>query len=133
MQPAFAEFIEHSSANKFDFAVDKKFKNVGDLFVAETGSFVPISGAEQFVGYRVVRVDRQSGQVSDFVVNTGRTAEQIFNPAGFNKPMDVKFLGELMFIVDFGVYEPGLHLMQPGTGKVWIVSHGKSGLIHFGQ
>jgi hypothetical protein len=27
-----------------------------------------------------------------------------------------------MFIVDFGVFEPGLNLAEPGPGKVWILS-----------
>jgi hypothetical protein len=131
VQRAFAEPGYHVSANKFDFSTDEKFKFVGDLFLAETGSFVPITGAPQFVGYRVVRVDRQSGQVSNFIVNTGKTAEQIFNPNSFNKPIDVKFKNEIMLIVDFGVFEPGLNILQAGTGKVWLVSHGKSGIVQF--
>lgn len=131
VQPAFAQFELHSSANKFDTAVDPRFRFTGDMFVAETGAFVPITGARQFSGYKVVRVDRGSGAVHDFVANTGDTPQQIFNPATFNKPIDVKFNGELMFIVDFGVFEPGLQLQQPGTGKIWLVAHGKSGLVHF--
>jgi len=34
-----------------------------------------------------------------------------------------------MYIVDFGVFEPAPNLQQPGTGKVWVVSHGKSGIV----
>lgn len=101
------------------------------MFVAETGAFVPITGARQFSGYKVVRVDRASGAVHDFVANVGDTPQEIFDPATFNKPIDVKFSGELMFIVDFGVFEPGLQLQQPGTGKSWLVAHGKSGLVRF--
>ena len=122
--PAFAQFELHSSANRFDFSTSKKFKHVGDIFVAETGSFIPVTGADQFTGYKVVRVDRDTGAVHDFIVNTGNTAEEIFNPDSFNKPIDVKFDDELMLVLDFGIYEPGLGLFQPGTGKVWIVSHG---------
>ena len=36
-----------------------------------------------------------------------------------------RFRGDRMFIVDFGVLEPGLDLMQPGTGKVWVVTPGR--------
>ena len=129
-QPAFSEFEEHSSANKFDFSTSQFFKHVGDIFVAETGSFVHVTGADEFSGYKVVRVDRQSGGVSDFITHTGETAEEILSPTGFDKPIDVKFRNGLMFIVDFGVFEPGLNLQQPGTGKVWIVSHGKAGIVH---
>lgn len=124
VQAAFAQFELHSSANKFDFATDQKFKFVGDIFVAETGSFVPVSGAQEFVGYKVVRVDRRTGQVSDFIANRGRTPEERFDAQSFNKPIDVKFRGEFMFIVDFGVFEPGLMIQQPNSGKLWLVSHG---------
>jgi hypothetical protein len=122
VEPAFAQFELHSSANKFDFSTHAHFGSVGDLFVAETGSFVPVTGAQAFVGYKVVQVDRETGTVSDFIVNEGDTVEEIFDPSGFNKPIDVKFQDGTMFIVDFGVYEPGLGLAQPGTGKVWTVS-----------
>ena len=126
--PAFAQFELHSSANKFDFSTDKKFKHVGDIFVAETGSIVPITGADRFVGYKVVRVDHNTGEVHDFIVNTGSTADEIFNPDSFNKPIDVKFQEQLMLVVDFGIWEPALGLFQPSTGKIWIVSHGLSGV-----
>ena len=129
-QPAFAEFEEHSSANKFGFSTSMKFKFVGDIFVAETGSFPPVTGASEFAGYKVVRVNRRTGQVSDFIAHPeDSTADEIFDPSGFNKPIDVKFRSGLMYIVDFGVFEPAPNLQQPGTGKVWVVSHGKSGIV----
>ena len=124
VQPAFAQLEEHSSANKFDFSTSKKFKFVGDIFVAETGSFPPVTGADELTGYSVVRINRESGKVSDFIVHTAQTPEVIFDPNGFNKPIDVKFDDKTMLIADFGVFEPGLNLMQPGTGKVWMVCHG---------
>jgi hypothetical protein len=122
VQPAVAQFELHSSANKFDFSPNAHFGAEGNLFVAETGSFVPVTGAQAFVGYKVVQVDPDIGQVSDFIVNTGDTPEEIFEPTGFNKPIDVKFQDGTMFIVDFGVYEPGLDLAQANTGKVWTVT-----------
>jgi hypothetical protein len=69
VEAAFAEFEEHSSANKFDFSTEHNFRFVRDMFVAETGSFPPITGAEEFAGYKVVRVNRQDGQVTDFIVH----------------------------------------------------------------
>lgn len=122
VEPAVAQFELHSSANKFDFSPSARFGSEGNLFVAETGSFVPVTGAQAFVGYKVVQVDPETGQVSDFIVNTGDTPEEIFEPTGFNKPIDVKFQDGTMFIVDFGVYEPGLDLAQANTGKVWTVA-----------
>lgn len=124
-QPAFAQFELNSSANKFDFAVDPKFKRTGNLFVAETGSFVPTTGAVEFTGYKVVEVDRVTGTITDFIVNLGETGEEIFDPESFNKPIDVKFDGPVMYILDFGVFEPGIGFVQPMTGKLWTVTHGK--------
>ncbi|ACL62919.1 glucose/sorbosone dehydrogenase-like protein [Methylobacterium nodulans] len=121
-EPAVAQFEYHSSANKFDFSTDDQFGSVGDLFVAETGSFVPVTGAQDLVGYKVVQVDRDTGTVSDFITHTSNTVDDIFDPNGFNKPIDIKFQDSTMFIVDFGVFEPGLNLAQPETGKVWILS-----------
>jgi hypothetical protein len=122
VQPAAAQFRRHSSANKLDVATDPRFGFVGDLFVAETGAFVPQTGAQQFTGYRVVRVDRDRSRVRPYVVNVGNTPEEIFGPAGFNKPIDVKFHGDVLFIVDFGIFEPGLQPQEPSTGKVWTVA-----------
>ncbi|WP_245266710.1 sorbosone dehydrogenase family protein [Bradyrhizobium sp. WSM1743] len=122
VEPAVAQFEYHSSANKFDFSSNAQFGSVGDLFVAETGSFVPVTGAQDLVGYKVVQVDPTTGAVTDFITHTSNTVEDIFDPNGFNKPIDVKFQDGTMFIVDFGVFEPGLNLAEPGTGKVWILS-----------
>jgi glucose/arabinose dehydrogenase len=61
VQPAFAELEHHSSANKFDFSTDQQFHFLGDVFIAETGSFPPVTGAEELVGYKVVRVNRNNG------------------------------------------------------------------------
>jgi hypothetical protein len=123
VEPAVTELGYHTSANKFDVATSQQFKHEGDLFVAETGSFIPSTGATEFTGYKVVRVDR-SGHVSDFITNTGTTVATIFDPTGFNKPIDVKFMGDAMLVVDFGVFEPGLSIVQAGTGKLWVVCHG---------
>jgi len=123
VEPAVTELGYHTSANKFDVAASKHFKHTGDLFVAQTGSFVPITGATEFAGYKVVRVDR-AGHVSDFITHTANTQASIFDPDGFNKPIDVKFDGDAMLVVDFGVFEPGLSLVQPNTGKLWVVCHG---------
>jgi hypothetical protein len=122
VKPAFAQFELHSSANKFDFSRARRFGFRGDAFVAETGGFVPITGALDFAGYKVVRVDRDSGRVRDFIVNTGNTVDEVFNPRSFNKPIDVKFHRGRMHIVDFGLFEPGVNIAQNNTGKVWTVT-----------
>lgn len=116
---ALAQFADHSSANKFAYGDGEAFP---DLYVALTGSFVPTTGAVEFSGYKVVAVDPTTYEVSDFIVNPGQTPEELFDAASFNKPIDVKFQDDRMLIVDFGVFEPGLEMMEPGTGKVWMVA-----------
>ncbi|MHB0857100.1 MAG: PQQ-dependent sugar dehydrogenase [Anaerolineae bacterium] len=125
VQPAMAQFEQHASAGKLDLARHTAFRSEGgraDLYVAQIGSFVPIAGANRYVGYRVVRVNRETGAVSAFIMHTAQTASVIFAPNGLNKPIDVKFRNSSMLIVDLGVYEPGMQLLQAGTGKVWIVT-----------
>ncbi len=125
VQPAFAQLENHSSAVKFDFSVDRRFKFVGDIFLAESGSYVPQTGAMEFTGRKVVRIDRRTGRSTDFFANTGETMDEIFDPEGLNQPLDVKFHEGVMFVVDLGIFEPGLGLMQPGTGKIWTIVRGK--------
>lgn len=120
VQPAFAELDNHSSANLFDFAPNSGFGFMGDIFIAETGSLPPGTGATTLTGYKVARIDRSSGSVSDFITHSSEDMATIFQPAGFNKPIDVKFRGDNMFIADFGVFAPATP--TPGTGKVWMVS-----------
>ena len=119
VQPAFSELEHHSSANKFDVSTSRSFHS-GDIYIAETGSLPPSTGADELVGFKVVRVDRK-GKTQDFIVHTSQTQDVIFNPDGFNKPIDVKFMGSRMLVVDFGVFEPALNLVNPTSGKLWVV------------
>jgi hypothetical protein len=115
-----------------EFSTSRRFGDVGDVFVAETGSFVPVTGAFRFTGYKVVRVDGRTGAVSDFIVNTGDNIEEVIDPDGFNKPIDVKFLGDTMLIVDFGVFEPGLGKIQRRPARCGLVSRGRMPRRPFG-
>ncbi|HXS12244.1 MAG TPA: hypothetical protein VN734_06050 [Acidobacteriaceae bacterium] len=120
VQPAFAELDNHSSANMFDVSPNSGFGFMGDIFIAETGSLPPGTGATSLTGYKVARIDRGTGAVSDFITHTANDTATIFQANGFNKPIDVKFRGSNMFIADFGVFAPATP--TPGTGKIWIVS-----------
>jgi hypothetical protein len=121
VQPAFAELELHSSANMFDFSRTDDFGFMGDIFIAETGSIPPGTGASSLNGFKVARIDRGSGQVSDFVTHPTNTQAVIFAPAGLNKPIDVRFRGPKMFIVDFGVFAPATPI--PNSGKIWLVTN----------
>jgi glucose/arabinose dehydrogenase len=120
VEPAFAELENHSSANMFDFSPNSGFGFMGDIFVAETGSIPPGTGATSLVGYKVARIDRSNGTVSDFITHPSDDVATVFEPTGFNKPIDVKFRGDKMFIADFGVFPPAA--ITPGSGKIWMVS-----------
>jgi hypothetical protein len=122
VQPAFAEIpVNHGSANMFDLSRTKDFGFMGDIFIAETGSIPTGTGAADLTGFKVARIDRSTGQVSDFVTHPTNTQAVIFAVAGFNKPIDVRFRGSEMLIVDFGVSNPATPTAN--TGKIWKVTH----------
>ena len=72
--------------------------------------------------------------MTDFITHTFNTQAVIFEctmskPDGsdncfesFNKPIDVRFRGPEMFIVDFGVFLPPTPI-TPNSGKIWKVTH----------
>jgi hypothetical protein len=122
VEPAFAEIELHSSANMFDFSRTGAFGFKGDIFIAETGSIPTGTGATSLTGFKVARIDRQSGEVSDFITHPTNERAVIFEPDGFNKPIDVRFRGPEMFIVDFGVSAP--EPAMANSGKVWKVVRG---------
>ena len=122
VQPAFAELELHSSSNMFDFSRTEAFGYKGDIFIAETGSFPPGTGATTLTGYKVARIDRKTGVVTDFISHPMNTDAVIFVPDGFNKPIDVRFRGPEMFIVDFGDFLPGVYNV-PNSGKIWKVTN----------
>jgi hypothetical protein len=127
VEPAFAEIEQDSSANMFDFSRTEAFGYKGDIFIAETGSLPPGTGATSLTGYKVARIDRKTGVVSDVIAHAGNTQEIIFACAGtncsnsFNKPIDVRFRDTVMFIVDMGV-GAGATTQIPNSGKVWKVT-----------
>ena len=60
--------------------------------------------------------------MSYFTVHPANTDEQIFVPNGFNKPIDVRFRGSEMFIVDFGDFLSRVHNVA-NSCKIWKVTH----------
>jgi hypothetical protein len=60
--------------------------------------------------------------VTNFVTHPVNTDAQIFVPNGFNKPIDVRFRGPEMFVVDFGDFLPGVFNVA-NSGKIWKVTH----------
>jgi glucose/arabinose dehydrogenase len=126
-----ALFGVHSSSNGFDFSRSGSFGFEGDAFVAQFGDMAPgVGKVYKPVGFKVVKVNPETGVIHDFVVNKKK-----YGPAsrlkkgGIERPVAVRFSpdGSEMYIVDFGV----MLTMDKGpvpveqTGVVWKVT--KSG------
>ena len=122
VKEAFTEIGLYVSATGLTASTSEAFGYRGNLFVTESGSFSPQTGAFTFTGYKVSRVDHVTGEAFDFVVNVGSTPEELFVPTKMNKPVADLFVGDQLAIVDLGVADPGIGVFQSGTGKVWLLS-----------
>jgi glucose/arabinose dehydrogenase len=119
----------HSSSNGFDFSRNPAFGHVGEAFVAQFGDMAPEVGKVMApVGFKVVRVDVESGVVRDFAVNRGAVngpASRI-GGGGLERPVAARFdpAGTALYIVDFGVMTVGPRGPQPhrGTGVLWRIT-----------
>jgi glucose/arabinose dehydrogenase len=112
-------FKNHSSSNKFDFSISKKFGHVGEVFVAQTGD-MDWGHHEVNFGFKVVRVDTVTGQIRDFLVNPHGEA----NKKGPIRPVAAVFNpnGDSLYVIDFGILgsvtggKP-----QRNTGAIWRI------------
>lgn len=116
------QFAPHSSSMKFDFSTNPRFGFVGEAFVAQFGAAPPITGRPPGMpGFKVVRVNLQTRQVSDFLI-INRPGPGGTGPA---RPVDVKFdpSGENLYIVDFGMLEANLSGAIPWarSGALWKI------------
>jgi glucose/arabinose dehydrogenase len=123
-----ALFGVHSSANGMDFSRNPAFGYVGEAFVAEFGDMAPATGKVLApIGYKVVRVDVETGVIHDFAVNPGESnaPASYLNTGGLERPLDVQFdpSGTALYIADFGVMttKGGTIAPRPGTGVLWRI------------
>ncbi len=123
-----ASFETHSGANGFDFSPGDGFGFEGEAFVALFGDLAPLTTPRQVVpsGFKVVRVDPDTGTVTDFAVNRLQgPASKLFH-GGFERPSHCLFGpdGDL-YVIDFGQIkiapEKGGIRMKQGTGAVWAI------------
>ena len=124
VENAFAPVGPYVSVTGFMANESGAFGFENSLFVTESGSFSPQTGAFSFTGYKVARYDNVTGAKTDFLVNEGDDATSLFVPEKMNKPVSVAFMDDLLLVVDLGVLEPGIDLFQANTGKVWVVANG---------
>ena len=129
-----ARLAVHSSSNGFDFSTNPQFGHVGEAFIAQFGDMTPKTGKVWSpVGARVVRVDVKTGDITDFVINKGKThgpASQI-GTKGIERPVDARFGpgGDALYITDFGIMtvsEQGPAAREK-TGVIWRVRRAAGG------
>ncbi|HYC39346.1 MAG TPA: PQQ-dependent sugar dehydrogenase [Chitinophagaceae bacterium] len=123
-----AIFGVHASANGIDFA-PASFGYAGEAFVAQFGDMAPKVGKVLSpVGFKVVRVDVNTGVVRDFAVNKGRRngPASWIGSKGLERPVAVRFdpSGQALYVVDFGIMKMTEKGPQPQlkTGVVWKIT-----------
>ncbi len=118
----------HSSSNGMDFSRNPDFGYVGQTFIAQFGDMAPgVGKVLSPVGYKVVRVDVDSGVVYDFAVNRDPDgpASKV-GGGGLERPISVRFSpdGSALYVVDFGVMtiEGEQIIPKKGTGVLWRIT-----------
>jgi glucose/arabinose dehydrogenase len=125
-------FGVHASADGFDFSRSERFGHAGQAFVALLGDETPSTGKILHpVGFKVVRVDVNSGVVQDFAVNRGRVngPASWLSKGGLERPVAARFspTGDELIVVDFGILrqdKKGAH-PQKGTGVLWRITRAR--------
>jgi glucose/arabinose dehydrogenase len=124
-----AIFAVHTSACGIDFSRSDAFGYKGEAFVAEFGDMVPNVGKLlDPVGFKVSKVNTETGVVEDFIVNKGKRngPGTWLKTGGLERPVAVKFSedGNSMYIVDFGVMTLSKESTKPykETGVIWKVT-----------
>jgi hypothetical protein len=125
-----------SGAQKFQFApADGPFSQfAGSAIVALSGDRMPFSTSNRPLlgpgdykvpnGYKVVIVDTTRNTVRDFIRNTRNLpASKLYNPSPdlLERPWDVKFGPEEIYILDFGRMhvQDGREHVDAGTGQIY--------------
>jgi len=123
-----AELGVHSSSSGLDFSRNPAFGHVGEAFIAQFGDMAPKVGKVLApVGFKVVRVDRESGVVHDFATNRkeqGPASAQ--DGGGLERPIAVRFnpAGDALYVVDFGVLAMSDRgpSVRKSSGALWRIT-----------
>jgi len=124
-----AYFGVHSSSNGIDFSRSKEFGFEGEAFIAQFGDQAPTVGKVLHpVGYKVVRVNVNTGVINDFAVNKGKEngPGSLLGSGGLERPVAVRFSpdGNALYVVDFGVMLMSSEGAKPQseTGVIWKIT-----------
>lgn len=123
-----AFFPVHSSADGIDFSTTDEFGYRGWAFVAQFGDMAPVVGKVVApVGFNVVRVDPETGDIEEFARNDRDTTGPAsrLGTSGLERPIAVRFdpTGTALYVVDFGVLrmtEKGPEPV-PESGRLWRI------------
>jgi glucose/arabinose dehydrogenase len=118
----------HASADGFDISRSPSFGHVGQAFVAMFGDQAPEVGKVIApVGFKVVRVNLETGVSYDFVVNRGDRSgpASLLESGGLERPVAARFdpSGSALYVVDFGILasKDGRVEPQAQTGALWKI------------
>ncbi len=119
----------HSSSNSFDFSRSDAFGFAGEAFITQFGDMAPDVGKVLSpVGFKVVRVNIQSGVIRDFATNKGKRngPASRLKTGGLERPVAARFdpNGTALYVVDFGIMRMTNEgpQPQPATGVVWKIT-----------
>jgi hypothetical protein len=112
----------HVAAEGFVFGTPAFGVPADDIILAEFGTVVTYQ-AEELPGFRVQRIDLDSGEATDFLVNkSGKPASAVRGDGGLERPIQLEYAPDgNLYLVDFGVIDVDQNGLKaiPGTGVVW--------------
>ncbi|NUP13709.1 MAG: glucose dehydrogenase [Polyangiaceae bacterium] len=124
-----AFFGVHSSVTGLDFSRSSDFGFEGQAFVALFGDMAANVGKVMNpVGFKVMRVNVDTGVMYDFAVNIGHRSEPASKAenGGLERPIDVKFdpTGSALYVVDYGTLRVDDDVTQGyrKTGVLWKIT-----------
>lgn len=113
----------HSAAEGMVFGRQEFGIPENNILVAELGTIV--IHMDSLPGFRVQRVDLDTGQVSDFLVNRNEKPASATGGGGLERPIQLEWGPDgSLYVVDFGVINltPQGMQAQANTGAIWRVS-----------
>jgi glucose/arabinose dehydrogenase len=126
--PPLVSFPPHAGANGVAISPDARFGFERQAFVALFGDLAPITTPRLAtpVGFKVVRVDLERGEVVDFAVNKVQGPASKLPHDGFERPSHVAFGPDgALYVTDFGEIDiapekAGIRV-QAGSGSLWRI------------
>ena len=126
-------FAPHASVTKIDFGRSARFGFEGQMFLAASGDYAPATALKQErAGYWVQRIDPATNKGEVFFrakkETLGAKDEEYVTTAGPKRPVDVRFFGDALYVVDIGVVvfttsgQGPTPRPYPGTGVVWRIT-----------